>query len=99
MPALHIGVAEYAEGPTGCTLFYFPDGVAVVADVRGGSAGTTVTEGLQHGDAWLHAICLAGGSIHGLEAAVGVAAGLLARASYSTRWQDIKLVSGAVIFD
>ena len=98
-PALHIGVAEYPEGPTGCTVFYFPDGVAVAADVRGGSAGTTVTQMLEHGDGWLHAICLAGGSLYGLEAAAGVAAELLAQTGYSTRWQDIKLVSCAIIFD
>jgi 6-aminohexanoate-oligomer endohydrolase len=23
-PAVHIGVAEYSEGPTGCTVLYFP---------------------------------------------------------------------------
>jgi hypothetical protein len=23
-PALHVGIAEYIEGPTGCTVFYFP---------------------------------------------------------------------------
>ena len=98
-PALRVGVAEYPDGPTGCTVFSFPDGVAAAADVRGGSAGTIGTEGLRHGDGWLHAICLAGGSSYGLEAATGVAAELLARTGYATGWQDIKAVSGAIIFD
>jgi hypothetical protein len=35
-PGLHIGIAEYAEGPTSCTVFYFPDGVATAIDARGG---------------------------------------------------------------
>ena len=98
-PALRVGVAEYPEGPTGCTVFYFPAGVSAAADVRGGSAGTIGTEGLRHGDGWLHAICLAGGSSYGLEAATGVAAELLAWTGYATGWQDIKAVSGAIIFD
>ncbi|HET8631081.1 MAG TPA: P1 family peptidase [Thermomicrobiales bacterium] len=98
-PALRVGVAEYAEGPTGCTVFHFLDGVAAAADVRGGSAGTIATESLTAGDGWLHAVCLAGGSIYGLEAATGVAAELFAQRGYSTNWRDIALVSGAIIFD
>ena len=39
-PGLEIGVAEYAEGPTGCTVFHFPNGATCVADVRGGAPGT-----------------------------------------------------------
>lgn len=40
-PEMMVGVAEYEEGPTGTTVFYFPDGVKGAADVRGGSPGTT----------------------------------------------------------
>jgi L-aminopeptidase/D-esterase-like protein len=39
-PALHVGVAEYAEGPTGCTVLFFPDGAMCACDVRGGWAGS-----------------------------------------------------------
>ena len=39
-PALPIGVAEYEEGCTGCTVLRFPAGYAMDADVRGGSPGT-----------------------------------------------------------
>lgn len=35
-PGLLIGVAEYSEGPTGTTIFYFPAGVMGAVDVRGG---------------------------------------------------------------
>ena len=93
-PGLEIGVAEYAEGPTGCTVFHFPEVADLHIDVRGGSPGIngehlTLT----------NAICFAGGSLYGLEASTGVAAELFARRGYSTKWMDIALVSGAIIFD
>jgi len=95
LAALEIGVAEYDEGPTGCTVLHFPDGpVACSTDMRGGSpavSGAAV--------ALVDAICLAGGSLFGLEAAAGVAAELLAQRDYRTDWLQIPLVSGAIIFD
>ena len=94
-PGLEIGVAEYAEGPTGCTVFHFPRGATGVADVRGGAPGTV----LSHREGWVDAICLAGGSVYGLEASAGVTAELLARKGYDTDWNNIAIVSGAVIFD
>jgi 6-aminohexanoate-oligomer endohydrolase len=92
-PSFLIGVAEYDEGPTGCTVFHFPEGAACATDVRGGSPGTI------GGYEWVHAICLAGGSLYGLEAAAGVAAELFAQRGHSTGWMEIALVSGAIIFD
>jgi 6-aminohexanoate-oligomer endohydrolase len=94
LPALEIGCAEYDEGPTGCTVFHLPAGAAVQIDVRGGSPGT-----LGAAFEWVHAICLAGGSLYGLEAATGVAAELFARRGYRTGWLDIPLVAGAIVFD
>ncbi|HEY8596907.1 MAG TPA: P1 family peptidase [Thermomicrobiales bacterium] len=92
-PGLRIGVAEYAEGPTGCTVFSFPDGARMATDVRGGSPGFL-------GDYdQPDAICLAGGSLYGLEAATGVAAALLAERGYSTHFAQIAAVSSAIIFD
>ena len=93
-PGLEIGVAEYPEGPTGCTVFHFPDVASMHIDVRGGSPGIngehlTVT----------NAICFAGGSLYGLEASTGVAAELFAKRGYSTKWMNIALVAGAIIFD
>jgi 6-aminohexanoate-oligomer endohydrolase len=92
-PSFAIGAAEYDEGPTGCTVFHFPDGAAAATDVRGGSPGTL------GGYEWLHAICLAGGSLLGLEAATGVTAELLARSEYTIGWTTMPLVSGAIVFD
>jgi L-aminopeptidase/D-esterase-like protein len=93
-PALEIGVAEYDEGPTGCTVFHFPQAASLAIDVRGGSPGVNG----QHLE-FINAICFAGGSLYGLEASTGVAAELFARREYSTTWLDIALVSGAIIFD
>ena len=92
-PGLEIGVAEYDEGPTGCTVFDFGAGAAAATDIRGGSPGT-----IGNYD-YVHALCLAGGSIYGLEAATGVSAELLARGGHVVGWTDVKVVSGAIIFD
>jgi L-aminopeptidase/D-esterase-like protein len=90
-PGLLIGTADYAEGPTGCTVFAFPGRGAVTMDVRGGAAGTI-------GDyAACDAICLAGGSALGLEAATGVAAEIFARRGQLGG--ALPLVMGAVIYD
>lgn len=94
-PGLEVGVAEYAEGPTGCTVIAFPDGATGVSDVRGGAPGTI----LSHREGWVDAICLAGGSVYGLEATTGVSAELLHRKGYDTDWNNIGIVSGAVIYD
>jgi len=92
-PGLYIGIAEYTEGPTGCTVFHFPQGASTAIDERGGSIGS-----IGNYD-WNHAICLAGGSLYGLEAATGVAAALFTRRGYSTNFEEIALVSGAIIYD
>ncbi|MHB8645259.1 MAG: P1 family peptidase [Thermomicrobiales bacterium] len=92
-PAFQIGIAEYSEGPTGCTVFHFPAGAACAVDVRGGVPGFLGDYG------WVDAICLAGGSLYGLEAATGVAAELFALRGYRANWMEVALVSGAIIFD
>jgi 6-aminohexanoate-oligomer endohydrolase len=92
-PGLRIGVAEYDEGPTGCTVFHFPRGARVASDVRGGSPGTI------GGYEWTHAICFAGGSLYGLEATCGVAAELMAMRGYDVSWDSIQLAFGAIVYD
>lgn len=37
LPGVAIGTAEYAEGPTGCNVFHFPEGAICEVDARGGS--------------------------------------------------------------
>ena len=92
-PALRVGVAEYDEGPTGCTVFHFPAGGRQAVDVRGGSPAVIGDYG------FTHAVCFAGGSVYGLEAVSGVAAELFARRGYATRWDALALASGAIVYD
>jgi 6-aminohexanoate-oligomer endohydrolase len=93
-PGLRVGIAEYEEGPTGCTVFHLPPGGAACAvDIRGGSPGTLGNY------EWAHAVCFAGGSLYGLEAACGVAAELMAMRGYTVGWTDVELVLGAIVYD
>jgi len=71
-PSFAIGVAEYAEGPTGCTVFHFPKGAQTAVDIRGGSHATLFTEPLRDGRLPIHAICLAGGSFVGSLLGLGI---------------------------
>ena len=77
-PALHIGIAEYAEGPTGTTVFYFPNKAKIAVDVRGGAPGTMNTDYLRLGydRPVMDAVVFAGGSWYGLSAGTGVAEGI-----------------------
>ncbi len=98
-PALHVGVAEYEQGPTGCTVFYFPEGATAAVDIRGGDCATMQTQHLEAGDRQVDAICFTGGSEYGFGAVAGVSDELLAMRGYSTAPWDIVLVPGAVIYD
>ena len=90
-PSFQIGVAEYDEGPTGCTVFIFSDDYLTAVDARGGSVGLSGEYEVNR------AICLAGGSLPGMEAATGVSAALWSDGGYSL--DVFPLVSGAIIFD
>jgi 6-aminohexanoate-oligomer endohydrolase len=94
IPGLSVGIAEYREVPTGCTTFIFdqelyPSGLMLELDVRGGAPGYSGDYGITN------AICLAGGSVYGLEATAGVASALYAAGGY----QDLVAVAGAIIYD
>ncbi len=99
-PSLYVGTAEYEEGPTGATVFYFPKGAVAAVDVRGGAPGTTNTDWLQlgYGGLGLDAICFAGGSWYGLEAASGVRAELLATKTKNP-FEEVANVAGAIVYD
>ena len=95
-PGVEVGVVEYEEGPTGCTVLHFPGGAATAIDIRGGMVGTVGQW------EWNHAICLAGGSLLGLEAAAGVHAALAERVEGPIRLDGpvpFPFVSGAIIYD
>lgn len=92
-PGLRIGVAEYDEGPTGCTVFHFGKSAQCAVDVRGGSPGLLGSYPLTD------AICFAGGSLYGLEAATGVAATILEEREGDVSWGRVATVCGAIIYD
>ena len=92
-PRLSIGIAEYDEGPTGCTVFLFDQGAVTAVDIRGGMPGVVESEYRFH-----HAICFAGGSLHGLEAVSGVRSVLTAKENPGNP-PPLPLVAGAIIFD
>jgi L-aminopeptidase/D-esterase-like protein len=99
-PGLRIGTAEYPEGPTGVTVFHFPERAFGVVDTRGGAPGTSLTQALEAGfGKYVNAIAFCGGSTYGLEAASGVAAGLLRSGATSGNWDQVAVVPAAVVFD
>jgi 6-aminohexanoate-oligomer endohydrolase len=91
--AVRVGVADDPAGPTGCTVVAFDRAMRIARDVRGGSAcwSGDFTE--------VHALCLAGGSVYGLEALSGVAAELLKERGGRVHWSDLALVAGGAVYD
>jgi L-aminopeptidase/D-esterase-like protein len=100
-PAMRIGVAEYDEGPTGTTVFYFPGKVVGVVDVRGGAPGTIFTDALRLGnrERRLDGVVLSGGSAYGLAAATGAAAALKPQRVRDGEWRSAAWFAGAIIYD
>jgi L-aminopeptidase/D-esterase-like protein len=100
-PGLRIGVAEYDEGPTGTTVFYFPDKVMAVVDVRGGAPGTIFTDSLRLGnrERSVDGVVFSGGSAYGLAAATGAAAALKPQRVREGQWRKAAIFPGAIIYD
>ncbi|MGI9302022.1 MAG: P1 family peptidase [Gammaproteobacteria bacterium] len=98
---LQIGAVEYDSGPTGATVFYFPDKAVGAVDVRGGAPGTYNTDWLRLGYDFpnLDAITIAGGSWYGLAAAGGVSAALKGVGKRTGHWSNLANVAGAIIYD
>jgi L-aminopeptidase/D-esterase-like protein len=94
LPDLRIGIAEYDEGPTGCTVFAFDRPTLVATDVRGGLPGVFMA-----GDGLTDAICFAGGSLYGLAACTSVAAGLLEANGHGVGFEQIAVIRGAILYD
>ncbi|WP_241263340.1 P1 family peptidase [Parahaliea mediterranea] len=104
-PMIRVGTGEYADGPTGVTVFHFADKVLGAVDVRGGAPGTVNTEYLKLGYDLpeVDAVVFAGGSWYGLEAATAVASamkedGLRDGNAFSAE-PNIALSVGSIIYD
>ena len=97
-----IGVAQYAEGPTGATVFRFVDKAVGAVDVRGGAPGAYNVDWLRWGYGWpnLDALVVSGGSWYGLATSGGVA-GALKDVGHPVRSlvRISRHVAGAIIYD
>lgn len=98
---LEIGTAEYTEGPTGCTVFHFPQGALGAVDIRGGAAAVRESSSLASSNSFgsLDALVFAGGSTYGLEAADGVASELLKLCGNKVDFMNIPAVPAAIVYD
>lgn len=104
-PILRVGTGEYAEGPTGVTVFHFEKKVNVAVDVRGGGPGTVNAPfiNLGYDMAELDTIVFAGGSWYGLEATTAVATALkddhIRDGDAFSLKPNIAMSVGSIIFD
>jgi L-aminopeptidase/D-esterase-like protein len=100
-PALTIGTAEYAEGPTGVTVIRFAHRSFGAVDVRGGGPGTVNTDYLRLGYdlGELDAVVFSGGSWYGLEGTTAVASALKDDGVRNGDWDNLALAVGAIIYD
>ena len=100
-PALHIGTGEYEEGPTGVTVFHFPNRALGAVDVRGGGPGTVNTDYLRLGyeTPELDTVVFSGGSWYGLENTTAVGTALKDDGTRNGDWTNLALSVGAIIYD
>ncbi len=100
-PGMRIGVAENEEGPTGTTVFYFPDGVMAAGDIRGGATGTLNSSvvSTSYERKMINAVVFSGGSWFGLSAATGVANEIKNIKAKEGNVDHVPGVLGAIIFD
>lgn len=102
VPGVAVGHAGDAEACTGCTVVLFTDGATGGVDIRGRASGTRETGPLEpsHLVQKAHAVCLAGGSAFGLDAAGGVMAYLEEQGvGFPVRVTTVPIVPSAIIFD
>lgn len=102
VPGVKVGHVENKEGITGCTVIVVENGATCGVDVRGSAPGTRETDALDPINEIdrVHAICLAGGSAFGLDAATGVMHYLEQQGiGVDAGVAKIPIVPSAVLFD
>ncbi len=100
-PAIEVGIASYEEGPTGVTVFRFPNRASAAVDVRGGAPGTVNTDALRLGYSrpFVDAIVFSGGSNYGEEAITAVMTGLKDDGVRNGQLGRVAFATGAIIYD
>lgn len=99
---LEVGHDTSPLRPTGCTVVLARQGAVAGVDVRGAAPGTRETDLLQPANLvqQVHAVCLAGGSAWGLDAASGVMRWLEENGiGLATGYGLVPIVPAAVVFD
>jgi len=99
---LEVGHDTHPLRPTGCTVVLARQGAVAGVDVRGAAPGTRETDLLQPANLvqQVHAVCLAGGSAWGLDAASGVMRWLEENGiGLATGYSLVPIVPAAVVFD
>jgi L-aminopeptidase/D-esterase-like protein len=99
---IEVGHVTDAEALTGCTVVLCEAGAVPGFDIRGAASGTEEFEVMRPGHVTpvIHAVCFAGRSAFGLEAASGVRAALERKGvGFKTSAGVVPLVAGAILYD
>jgi L-aminopeptidase/D-esterase-like protein len=102
IPGILVGHASDYDGLTGCTAILCEGGAVAGGDIRGSATGTHEWDLLdpQHVTDRINAVCLAGGSAFGLEAASGVCRYLESKGiGFNTGVAKVPLVPAAILYD
>ncbi len=102
IPGIKVGHASDYDGLTGCTVIVCEHGAVAGFDIRGGATGSEELDAMSpsHITPAVHAICLAGGSAFGLEAASGVRRVLeQRRIGFGVGFTVVPIVPAAILFD
>ncbi len=102
VPGIKVGNMQDSDALTGCTVILTEQGAVCGVDVRGAAPGTRETELLDPVNTVneVHAVCLAGGSAFGLDAASGVMQYLEEQGiGLDVGVAKVPIVPGAVLFD
>lgn len=102
IPGIRVGHASDFDGLTGCTVIVCESGAVAGGDIGGAATGTQEFDLLSplHLTPRIHAVCLAGGSAFGLEAASGVRRYLEKRGvGFEMGSARVPLVPAAILYD
>ncbi len=102
VPGIRVGHVSDYDALTGCSVILCEGGAVAGADIRGSASGTEEFPVMDPGHVAdrIHAVCFAGGSAFGLEAASGVRRHLEQRGiGFETGAAKVPLVPAAIIYD
>ena len=89
---IKVSTVQYDEGPVGCTFIFFEKKAQIFIDKRGGARAYLSVESNNNLN-FMDGVCIAGGSILGLEATTGIMAETLKQSNYSS----YKKIAGSMI--